>query len=98
MTPRSHTLSPLGERHGLRAGDHLFDDLCRADDRAALRELVFGDPARFGAGAAQPYLTAVVDELAVQVGEHRQSWLCDAVCTAIGPHPDGFDRAEHDRF
>src|SRR2546426_4715944 len=89
---------PLGERHALRAGDHLFDDLRCADDRGALRELFFGDPARLGARAAQPYLAAVVDELAVQLGEHRQACLCDPVSSALGSQPHGFDRAEHDRF
>jgi hypothetical protein len=56
---------PSGKRHGLRAGDHLFDDLRCADDRGALRELLLRDPARLGAGSAQPHLAAVVDELAV---------------------------------
>ena len=53
------------------AGDDLLDDVRRADDARALGHLVLGDPAGLGARGAQPHLTAVADELGVEVLQGR---------------------------
>jgi hypothetical protein len=82
------TGSLLGERHGLRAVDDFLDNLGGPDDRGALHQLLLSDPARLRARAAQPHPPAVVDELAVQITEHRQPRLRDPIGSILASRFD----------
>src|SRR5206468_11920233 len=57
----------------------------------------FRDVARLGAGAAQPDLAAVADELCEQILEGGKAGRGDVVGPVLGTEPDGVDRAEYDR-
>src|SRR5207248_1336535 len=87
---------PLSEGDGSCAADDFFYDLRGAYDRGTLQNLLFGDPARLCTRSAQPDMTAVLDELPVEIRENGKPRLCDAVGASCGSEPYRFDRTKHD--
>lgn len=82
-----------GEGDRLGAGNDLFHHLSCSDDAHAFCQLVFGDAAGFGAGAAEPHLALVGDELSHESAELRQPSRLDALIAAFASQTYRFDRA-----